>query len=174
MNTVKYALALLALGLVMIGANAYAQLQAAITVDFKQPAANLITGGPPSQAQLLMLKEAGVTKVINLLGPDETMAFDEKAEVEALGLKYNALPISGPTDITVDNAKALYQLLQGSDKVFVHCASGNRVGALLAIGAHEVEGKSVVESLAFGQAAGLGSLEQKVQEVLSGQNGGRN
>lgn len=50
--------------------------------------------------------------------------------------------------------------------MFVHCVSGNRGGALLAIRAHEIQGLSVDESLAFGRAAGLGSLEEKVKSEL--------
>lgn len=69
--------------------------------------------------------------------------------------------------MTADNAQELHQLLQQEDKpVFLHCASGNRVGALLAIAAHQIEGKPADESLTLGRSAGLGSLEAKVRSVL--------
>ena len=83
-------------------------------------------------------------------------------------MEYVSLPISGAGDVTADNARKLHQLLQQEDDepVFLHCASGNRVGALLAIAAHQIEGKPVDESLTLGRSAGLGSLEAKVRSVL--------
>lgn len=142
----------------------------AIPSAFNKPAENLVTGGQPSQADLKMLKAAGVSKVINLRGPDEVVAFDEQAAAEALGMTYISLPVAGAGDVTADKARALYQHLQGDEKVLVHCASGNRVGALLAIGAHEVNGKPINEALEFGRAAGLSSLEPKARAVISDQS----
>lgn len=170
MVILKHILTVIAVGLVLIGYHPQSLADSAIPDNFNQPAANLITGGQPSQADLKRLKAAGVSKVINLRGPDEAVAFDEQAAAEALGMTYISLPVAGAGDVTVDKARALYQHLQGDDKILIHCASGNRVGALLAIGAHDINGKAVTESLAFGRAAGLSSLEPKVQAVLSGQS----
>lgn len=133
---------------------------------FNTPTENLITGGQPSLTELKELKNAGVTKVINLRAADEDVAFNEQTEAEALGLEYVSLPISGAADVTSENARKLHELLEGDEKVFLHCASGNRVGALLAIRAHEIGGKPVDESLQFGRAAGLGSLEGRVKSIL--------
>lgn len=169
MKVTKYFLIVMALGLVLIGYHPQCLADPTIPDHFNQPAENLITGGQPSQADLKQLKEAGISKVINLRGPDEPISFSEQAAAEALGLTYISLPVAGAGDVTVDKARALYQHLQGDDKVLVHCASGNRVGALLAIGAHDVNGRSVTESLEFGRAAGLSSLEPKVAALLNGQ-----
>ncbi len=138
----------------------------AATHGFHTPTENLVTGGQPSREELAALKEAGVTKVISLRGPDEVVPFDPQAEAEALGMEYVSLPISGAADVTAENARALHQLLLEEDTVFLHCASGNRVGALLAIATHQIDGKPVEDSLAFGRSAGLGSLEGKVRSVL--------
>jgi uncharacterized protein (TIGR01244 family) len=169
MKATKHFLTVIALGLVLIGYHSKSPAEPAIPENFNQPAANLITGGQPSQADLKMLQAAGISKVINLRGPDEIISFDEQAAAETLGMTYISLPVAGAGDVTVDKARALYQHLQGDEKILVHCASGNRVGALLAIGAHDINGKSVTESLAFGRAAGLSSLEPKVQTVLNEQ-----
>lgn len=134
--------------------------------DSHQPVENLITGGQPSKEDLVQLKDAGITTVINLRPTSESIDFDEKQEAEALGLEYVALPVSGAADITVENAEKLHQLLARDQPVFLHCASGNRVGALLAIRAHAFQGKSEDESLALGRAAGLSSLEEKVKAVF--------
>ena len=50
--------------------------------------------------------------------------------------------------------------------VIIHCASGNRVGALLALRANLIQGKSASEALAFGKAAGLTTLEDAVKQRL--------
>ncbi|WP_290614865.1 protein tyrosine phosphatase family protein [Arsukibacterium sp. UBA3155] len=162
-----FASAFIVIVLVFISYSADSRENAAVPPSFNQPAENLLTGGQPTQAELAMLKAAGITKIINLRGAEESISYDEQAEVEALGMTYSALPVAGAGDVTTDNARALYQLLQGDEKVFVHCASGNRVGALLAIGAHEINGKPVEEALEFGRAAGLSSLEPKVKAVLT-------
>ncbi|MFT3670154.1 MAG: sulfur transferase domain-containing protein [Pseudoxanthomonas sp.] len=89
-------------------------------------------------------------------------------EVEALGMTYIALPISGKEDIGAANAQALHALLQGREgKVLLHCASGNRVGALLALGAAQIDGLPADDALALGRAAGLKSLEPVVVEQLA-------
>lgn len=133
---------------------------------FTEVRENLLTGGQPSQADLLQLKNAGVTRIINLRTPAEEVPFDEQAEAEALGLEYVSLPVAGADGVTSENARRLDELLQGDEKTLLHCASGNRTGALLAIRAHEIEGESVEDSIQFGRAAGMDSLEARVRRLL--------
>lgn len=154
------------LGLIISTCMAYAQPESGFPDHFKRPSERLITGGQPSLEDLVKLKEAGVTKIINLRALDENLPFDEKKEANALGLEYVSFPIVGATDTTSANAKKLHELIGDNNKVFLHCVSGNRVGALLAIRAYEIEDSSVEDSLAFGRAAGLGSLEEQVKSVL--------
>lgn len=167
MATLRIVLTVLALGLMLSACQSGTLVKSEIDNRFNIPTDNLVTGGPPSKNELSQLKVAGITKVIDLRSPDEERAFDERAEAQRLGLEYLSLPVAGAGGVTRENARELDQLLQGGEKVFLHCASGNRVGALLAIRAHEVEGKSLEQSLEFGRAAGLGSLEEKVKTVLS-------
>lgn len=167
MATVRIVLAVLALGLMLSACQSRTLVKSEIDNRFNIPTDNLVTGGPPSKTELSQLKEAGITKVIDLRSPGEERAFNERAEAEKLGLEYVSLPIAGAAGVTRDNARELDGLLSGDEKVFLHCASGNRVGALLAIRAHEVEEKSLDQSLKFGRAAGLGSLYEKVKTVLS-------
>jgi protein tyrosine phosphatase (PTP) superfamily phosphohydrolase (DUF442 family) len=60
------------------------------------------------------------------------------------------------------------QLLKDSAKedVLVHCASGNRVGAMLALRARWIEGKSAEEALAIGKAAGMTGMTDAVKAKL--------
>ncbi|MNN82154.1 hypothetical protein D3C81_1990580 [compost metagenome] len=52
--------------------------------------------------------------------------------------------------------------------MLLHCASGNRVGALLALLAHE-RGLDEEAAIAEGRAAGLGSLEPTVRAQIRGE-----
>ena len=146
--------------LILAGAPGYAG-------DFAQPKAGLHTGGQPTVEDLQRLKDEGVRTVIDLRGPQEARGYDEAGEAEALGLAYVALPISGKDDVNAENARALHALLQDREGgVLLHCASGNRVGALLALGA-AAQGASREEALELGRQAGLKSLESVVVERLA-------
>ncbi|MFZ5841953.1 MAG: beta-lactamase hydrolase domain-containing protein [Pseudomonadota bacterium] len=119
----------------------------------------LITGGQPSRADLEMLKAAGVTTVINLRAASEDAGYDEAAAAKALGLNYVSIPIAGAGDITAGNAAKLDAALRAADgKTLLHCASSNRVGALLALRA-AAAGQSEEEAISFGKSAGMTSLE---------------
>ena len=139
---------------------------AAQATDFTQPQPGLHTGGQPLQEDLARLKSEGVRTVIDLRGTQEERGYDEAAEARRLGMTYIALPISGKDDVTPANAKALGELLRAQDgDVLLHCASGNRVGALLAMDA-VARGVPREEALELGRKAGLKSLEPVVVEQL--------
>ncbi len=125
--------------------------------------------GQPSVEDIAKLKAAGITTVIDLRPDAETPDLDEKAVVEKSGLKYRSLPIASPADLTRDNVVKFDQLLKESQKedVLVHCASGNRVGALMALRAAWVEGKSADEALAIGKAAGMTGMTDAVKAQLA-------
>jgi len=132
------------------------------------PAPGLCAGGQPPAEQLRLAQAQGVRTVINLRPASEAIDFDEPALASELGLSYVHLPISGAPDITVDNARKLAAALQqaGDAPVLVHCASGNRVGALFALKAHAVDGLEATAALAFGKTAGLTGLEPVVRAQL--------
>ena len=110
---------------------------------------------------------AGVGTVINLRPDAELAGRDEAAEVRAAGMAYHQIPVAGADGLTAENADRLWALLKDAKgPVVVHCASGNRVGALLSIGAWRQGGMSPRQALEFGKAAGLGSLEPRVRELL--------
>lgn len=132
-----------------------------------QPRAGLFTGGPPQAEAWPKIAASGVSTVIDLRMPTEKGEGAEAEKVRALGMAYEELPIAGAAAITGENATRLWQLLsQANGPVVLHCASGNRVGALLSIGAWQQGGMSPRQALEFGKAAGLGSLEPRVRELL--------
>lgn len=138
--------------------------------DFTQFAPGLYSGGQPTAEDLARLSARGVRTVINLRGADEDAGFDEPAEAARLGLRYVAIPVGGPADVTPDTAARLTQALdsaRGAGGTLVHCASGNRVGALVALDQGLARGATRDAALALGRAAGLVSLEPHVAQLLA-------
>lgn len=132
-----------------------------------QPRAGLFTGGAPESGAWPAIAASGVTMVIDLRMPGEKAGFEEAGEVRASGMDYLSIPIAGAVDLTPSNAARLWDVLGHTRApVLVHCASGNRVGALLALGAAEQGGMTAQQALDFGKSAGLGSLEPQVRELL--------
>lgn len=135
--------------------------------ELNQSRPGLITGGPPTTEQLNELAADGVHTVIDLRPVGEGDAAVQEAQARARGLRFHRLPIAGAADLTPANASALKQLLdQSGDGVLLHCASGNRVGALLALMAVQEEGASAEQALQLGKAAGMKSLEPAVVRQL--------
>lgn len=127
------------------------------------PKANLYTAGQPSDAAWKKLAQEGVTTVINLRSNEEMAGHPEAQLVQENGMKYIHIPVAGAGDITHEKAALLQQALaQTEGKVIVHCASSNRVGALLAINA--AQESSLEEALEFGKKAGLASLQPAVEK----------
>lgn len=132
-----------------------------------RPADGLITAAQPTLEQFQKLKDAGVTKVISLRTEGEPVDFDVEPTALRQKLVFKRIPIAGPDDLTRENVEALAAALDDADgDVLLYCGSSNRVGAMLALKAKWVDGKSVDEALAIGRAAGLTSLEEPVKAKL--------
>lgn len=133
------------------------------------PAPQLLTAGQPTADDFRTMAAAGLKHVVNLRPPAEDAGFDEAALAAQLGLRYTLIPVAGPADITEDNARKLDAALAAApgEPTLVHCASSNRVGALFALRAAWVQGRSTEDALAFGRTAGLTKMEPLVQQVLA-------
>jgi uncharacterized protein (TIGR01244 family) len=130
---------------------------------------DLYSAGQPTPAQLSELAAAGVPTVINLRAPAEPVDYDEAAEAARLGLRYEVLPVAGPEALdrdTVERFAGLLSAARGRGPVLVHCASGNRVGALVALMQGWVQQCDPAQALAVGRSAGLAALEPRVAELL--------
>ena len=116
---------------------------------------------------LQAVSAAGFSAVIDLRAADEDRGFDEQKEIERLGMSYVPMPIGSADDISLENAAVLDQILaDNKGPVLIHCASGNRVGALYAL-REILYGASADDALAVGKAAGMTRLEKVVTERLS-------
>lgn len=127
----------------------------------------ITSAGQPDRAALEVFADVGYATVIDLRGAGEDRGFEEAAVIEELGMHYVSLPIEGKDGISFDNARRLDALLQEyPGPVLVHCGSGNRVGALLALRA-SLDGADDERALAVGRNGGLTGLESVVKERLA-------
>lgn len=125
-----------------------------------------LSAGQPSEQVLAQLASKGLVNVINLRGNGEFDEFDEAQLVESLNMHYQTLPIASATDITFENAAKLETMLNTSNRpTLIHCASGNRVGALIALN-HYAKTGNLEQALQAGRDAGMTRLEDRVVEVI--------
>ena len=96
------------------------------------PVAGVATAGQPDAGSWAALARAGFKAVIDLREPSEPRGHDEPGEVARAGLAYLALPVSHDTlgDRLIDAVRA-FARDPAHRPVLVHCATANRVGALL-------------------------------------------
>ena len=132
-------------------------------------APNLVASGRLEAADVAKLERAGIRVVIDLSENSETPDFDEAAALKRAGISYRNLPIRGAAGLTVENARQLDQLIAdaGDRPTLIHCASSNRVGALMALRATNLQGASVEAALEVGTSWGLKSLRPVVEERLA-------
>lgn len=136
----------------------------------RQPEPDLLTGGQPTRECLQAAYAAGYRTVVNLRPVDELEGFDEGRFARDLGFDYVDIPIAGPADLSRAAVELLDQVLTDAERrpALIHCASGNRVGALLALHGRLRRGMNVDEALAHGEATGLTApaLRAAVHEKL--------
>ena len=139
--------------------------------NFRAPESDVLATGQPTVEQFEVMAEQGIKHVINLRTPGEDAGFDEKATVESLGMSYHSIPVSvGEGGINADNSQSLQSLLEqfGEEGVVVHCATGNRVGALISLSVFE-DGGTLDDSIAEGARWGMTSerLQSSVRDTLA-------
>ena len=133
----------------------------------RQPLPRVYSAGQPDAGDWTGIAAHGVTTVVDLRPDAERPGRDEAAEVRAAGMAYRHVPVAGAKEVTPEAARTLWQVIDAAPgQVLVHCASGNRVGALLAIAAVREGGMAPAQALEIGRQAGMTSLEPRVREVL--------
>jgi uncharacterized protein (TIGR01244 family) len=98
--------------------------------NFLQVTPEFCTGGQPRPQHYVELKNRGVKAVLNLRTPGEHRAEEEKAAVEAAGLKYFNIPVNyrQPSAADVDTFLKLTDD-EANRPMFIHCTAAIRVGA---------------------------------------------
>lgn len=150
-------LSILALALAFGVQNAPAQpAQPPDIRNFLQVAPDFCLGAQPRPEHFAMLKNRGVKTVLNLRTPGEHRADEEKAGVEAAGMRYVNIPVSyrNPTDADVD---AFLKVTDdpANRPMFVHCTAGIRAGAFWLIRRVARDGMTWDAALAEATKAGL-------------------
>ncbi len=124
----------------------------------------------PDAEALRIAKTNGVTTVINLRAPGES-DWDEAAAAKKLGLNYVNIPIRKESATFDSSAIAAINAAvrdQEGSPVLLHCSSGNRAAAWLAIHLIEAHKLSGEDAIAVAQKAGLTSddMVQRVETYL--------
>ena len=128
-----------------------------------------LVGGEPTPAQRQTLIDAGYKTMVSLRGHGES-AFT-KDDYEKSGAKLVHLPISGPHDFSEAFLEKFNEVISTTDTPrVIFCATGNRVGAALALHAFRFKGHDVNSALELGKNAGLTRLEPFVRSWLDAQS----
>ena len=132
-----------------------------------RPDDNTIVCGALDDEKVATLAAAGVELVLNLQ-PDDELNFDERAAVERAGMHYEQLPISGAKDLKQLNILAFDNILRQyhGKKTVLHCGSGNRAGAAVALRAGWLRGRKMDTAMERGRSHGLTKLEEEVHNRL--------
>ncbi len=124
---------------------------------------NLVTGGQPSTADLEAFQDSGGGILLDLRDPMESRPLDEAATAERLGLEYVVVPV-GPGTMTDATLERIHGILrEARDKpLFIHCASGSRVGGALL--PYLMLEHGIEEEDAIGQAMRIGLRSAELLE----------
>ncbi len=129
----------------------------------------LVSSGQVDQGQFAVLPASGIRQVVCLRPTSEDGTGWEEADAARLGLRFVRIPIDGAAALDRSNAKLLADVLADDEPTLVYCASGNRVGALLALEAYWFGGMPADQAIDYGKAAGMTRLEPQVRKIVTAQ-----
>lgn len=140
---------------------------ATVFEPYFRPDDKTIVCGALDEEKITALAKSGVELVINLQ-PDDELTFDEAAAVEQAGMSYEHLPINGAAELKQLKILAFDNILRQhhGKKIAMHCGSGNRVGAAIALRAGWLRGRKMDTAMERGRSHGLTKLEQEVHNRL--------
>ncbi len=140
---------------------------AAVFEPYFRPDDKTIVCGALDDEKITALAKSGVELVINLQ-PDDELTFDEAVAVEQAGMSYEHLPINGAAELKQLKILAFDNILRQhhGKKIVMHCGSGNRVGAAIALRAGWLRGRKMDTAMERGRSHGLTKLEQEVHNRL--------
>ncbi|MBP6597371.1 MAG: hypothetical protein KA196_07630 [Arenimonas sp.] len=127
----------------------------------------LFAAGQPGPDDWAKLGGAGVRSVVNLRTAAEQFGMAERELVEAAGLAYAQVPVADGAALGAAVVAQVHRALSTLPApCLVHCASANRVGAVLALRSAWHLGATPEAALEVGRRAGLASLEPLVRHHL--------
>jgi len=124
------------------------------------PIPGVATAGQPPAAAWAELAAAGYRTVVDLRAPEEPRDHDEPEAVRNAGLEYIAIPVQLQT-LGDAEFSAFREVMRDASRrpIMVHCATSNRVGALLLPYFALDEGYSLRDATAMAVDAGLRNAE---------------
>lgn len=133
----------------------------AMSSDFR-----IMTTGQLDEEQLASMPKFGYDTVICLRDASEDGTGWEEAVASRNSVKFVRMPVSGKTGMTRETAEALDAAIPDSGCCVVCCGSSNRVGGLMALRAHFVDGKAPEEALRIGKDHGMTRTEAAVRKAM--------
>ena len=98
---------------------------------------HLVLSDQPDKATFRMIKDQGITMVINIRGEVENEGFDERKLAAEEGVAYIQVPYMDGRYIQKDAVNELLSLIASTSnngtKVMIHCSHSQRTGSLLGI-----------------------------------------
>ncbi len=166
-SSIAAAVATVALVLVALAAAAEKKDHGLLNAKYPEP--DVLFGGQPTEAQLEAMATDGLAFVVDLRAEGEDRGYDEPAALQNLDVPYVNLPVDGERLTQPGTFERFIETMKKLEgPTLVHCASGNRVGALYY--AYLVAGKGVdrEEARALAKENGLRSsaLEKAVDRYL--------
>ncbi|MBU1187472.1 MAG: hypothetical protein KKC01_00415 [Gammaproteobacteria bacterium] len=123
-------------------------------------------GSAPDPSTLQELADAGLKTVVDFRPASEWSCPDWPQRVQAAGMDFRHFPVSNVNEMTPTLTAAVWELWQDStaQPLLMHCASGNRAAAALALAAVRHGGMNPQQALVLGQQAGLTKMLPAVQQ----------
>ena len=121
---------------------------------YSQVTPQIAAAGILQDGAVAELKSLGFTTVVDLRGPEEGTALEQRA-AGGLGLRYINIPVTNevPTDAQIVEFARVVE--SGANQpIIIHCASANRVGAMWAL-YRAARGAPMSTAIAEGRAIGL-------------------
>lgn len=132
----------------------------------------LLLAGQPAEADIAVIKEKGIKRIITLRQDDEVDW--EAAKVKDAGLEFVAIPFQKPESLTGSVFERVRKLMREAEKTptLLHCGSANRVGAVWL--AYRVLDQGVPLETAVKEARGIGlrtpAYEERARRYIQEQS----
>jgi len=132
---------------------------------------NILTAGQPTRIEFELAASKGFKTVINLRSPGEIGSWNERKKIEALGMRYVSIPISGLDDFNINTLNEINEVVfetvfEAKGYVLIHDSNANRVGALMALEAFFNHDMSVEAAISLGKKSGMTTLEDYMRTLL--------
>jgi protein tyrosine phosphatase (PTP) superfamily phosphohydrolase (DUF442 family) len=121
--------------------------------------------GQPAEEDFATWKDKGVRTVISLRTPGE-IDWDEKAAVEAQGMKFVSIPFRGADTLGNEQIESALAALGADEKegILLHCGSSSRVGAIWY--AHRIRHDGLTPEAAMEEAKTIGLRSTSLTDVV--------